>query len=317
MIHLECATDSEHFYDRIKRMEALRRDLDEGRITHEQFAEEMGKGSRDIRYHGTAVFLVHKDRRYLITARHVVWNEQSANREYQEESDRAKDSPEHIRETLLQSARERSLDNIFNIIFRVPSLDEVLRTDSQKDKAFLMNLGAGPSYTMPYTFSVPDLDLAIISLDQRDSKFADELTNLGYRPVMIEDVADEPSKEGAEVYTVGFPSATALLGQVTQHPATAHWSSSYFSLPTYSFGRVSMVHEALNFFWVDMSIYPGNSGGPVIEEDKLVGIVSGQPTIPLDQIEQLRTRIPFGMIIKAKYISELISKQEKKDTFAA
>lgn len=76
-----------------------------------------------------------------------------------------------------------------------------------------------------------------------------------------------------------------------------------------------MLHEDIYFFWVDMSIYPGNSGGPVIENEKLVGVVSSQATIPLDGAEQRRTRIPFGKIIKAKYIRDLISKQEQKDSW--
>ena len=34
-----------------------------------------------------------------------------------------------------------------------------------------------------------------------------------------------------------------------------------------------MLHNTLPFFWADMSIYPGNSGGPVVANDRLVGIV--------------------------------------------
>lgn len=314
VLHLECATDSEHVYDRIKRIDCLRRDLDEGRITHEQFGEEIVGASRDIRYHGTAVFLTNNKRRYLVTARHMLWNKDSSKREYQEELERAQQWPEHMRPTLLESAKERALQTIFGIIFRVPSLDEILQGTPKADRTFLMNLGAGTSFTVPYTFSSPDLDLAIVSLDQRDSRFADELVSKGYEPVSVNDIAEEPTKEGVEVYAVGFPSAMALLGQVNQHPAVAQWSSSYYSLPTFSFGRVSMLHKALPFYWVDMSIYPGNSGGPVVEEDKLIGIVSGQPTIPVEKAEELQTRIPFGKIIKAKFIIELLSIQEEKDS---
>lgn len=312
-VHLECATDSEHFYDRLKRIEHLKKALDEGKITHEQFGEEIIGASRDIRYHGTGVFLTHNKKRYLVTARHMLWDKDSSKREYQEELERAQQWPEHMRPILLESAKERALQTIFGIIFRVPSLDEILQGTPKADQTFLMNLGAGTSFTVPYTFSSPDLDLAIVSLDQRDSRFADELVSKGYEPISVNDIAEEPTKEGVEVYTVGFPSAVALLGQVNQHPAVAHWSSSYYSLPTFSFGRVSMLHKALPFYWVDMSIYPGNSGGPVVEDDKLIGIVSGQPTIPLEKAEGLQTRIPFGKIIKAKFVIGLLPKQEEKD----
>ena len=176
-----------------------------------------------------------------------------------------------------------------------------------------MNLGAGASFTVPYTFSTPDLDLALISLDQRDSRFADELQRLGYEPVPSEDIVDGPSAEGSDVYTVGFPSSTAIIGQVSQHPASAHWSSSHFSQPVFSFGKVSMLHEALPFYWVDMSIFPGNSGGPLVEGDRLMGIVTAQATVPIDGVQQIRARIPFGRIIKTKYVSELLDTQEQKD----
>lgn len=314
VIHLECATDSEHFYDRIKRIDQQRAQLEQGQISHEQFAEELAGRSRDIRFHGTALLLAHAGRRYLLTARHVVWDETSAKRELEEEAQRALSWPEHMRQHLLQSAVERAQNNIFNIIFRVPSIDEVIANTQPHDRAFLMNLGAGASFTVPYTFSDPELDLALISLDQRDSRFADELQHLGFVPVSSEDIADEPEGEGQDVCTVGFPSSTAIIGQVSQHPASAHWSSSHFSVPVSSFGKVSMLHEALPFFWVDMSIFPGNSGGPLIEKDRLVGVVSAQATVPIDDVPNVRTRIPFGRIIKSKFVHALLEMQEKKDS---
>jgi hypothetical protein len=176
-----------------------------------------------------------------------------------------------------------------------------------------MNLGAGVSSLAPYTFSAPDSDIAIISLDQRNKSFADDLISEGYKPISENDIAKAPSKEGALVYTVGYPSCESLIGQISRNPGEGHWSSSYYSLPAFSFGRVSMLHKALSYYWVDMSIYPGNSGGPVIEEDRLVGIVSGQPTIPVENAEQLLVRIPLGKIVKAEDIIALLSKQEQKD----
>jgi hypothetical protein len=309
VVHLECATDSEHFYDRINRIDEQRALLGQGRITHEQFAAELSGRSRDVRFHGTALFLAHAGHRYLLTARHVVWDERSAKRELKEETQKALAWPEHVRAHILESAVERAQNNIFQIIFRVRSLDEVLA--KQEDRQFLMNLGAGgPS---AYTFSDPELDLALISLDQRDSRFAEELLSVGYAPVSSEDIADGPDAEGQDAFAIGFPSATSLLGQVSQHPASAHWSSSHFSLPVASFGRVSMLHPALPFYWVDMSIYPGNSGSPVVSNDRLVGIVSAQAILPMDDAPDVRTRIPFGRIIKSIFVRHLLQTQEQKD----
>lgn len=311
VVHLECATDSEHVYDRIKKIEQLQKRLQSGEIDQKRFGQEILGHSRDIRYQGTALFVTHEGRRYLVTARHVVFDELSAKREVQEEDERSLSWPENMRPSLRQSARERALQRIFNIIFRVPSLDEILSTPPQSKREFLMNLGAGGPTA--YTFSLPELDLAVISLDQRNSNFADQLTKLGYQPIESEVIDQKPPIEGREVFTVGYPSSIALIGQLNLDPASAQWSSNYFSLPVFAFGKVSMVHDKLPFFWVDTSTYPGNSGGPVIQNEKLVGIVSKQATTPIDDLPELRVRIPFGRVIQSKYVLELLLMQAKKD----
>lgn len=313
VIHLECATDSEHYYDRIKKMRERRALLNEGKITREQFAEQIANPSRDLRYHGTALLITHAGRRYLLTARHVLWDERSAKRELEEEIQRLLSKPEEMRQYFIQSAREHSASRIFGIIFRVPSVDEILA--KRENQEFLMNLGAGTPSSAPYTFNV-DQDLALISLDQRPSDFADELKELGFVPIDSSEIADGPDHEGQEVFTIGFPSSTSLIGQITQHPASAHWSSRHFSLPVSTFGRVSMLHQILPFFWADMSIYPGNSGGPVVANERLVGVVSAQATVPLDSVPDVRTRIPFARIIKTSFVRQLLEVQAQKDQFS-
>lgn len=184
---------------------------------------------------------------------------------------------------------------------------------------FLMNLGAGAPCLAPYTFSDPTLDLAIISLDQRDSAFADELLALGYNPISIEQIADEPSHEGADVFAVGYPAAISIIDKRPLNPDEIPWASSTISEPVFSFGKISMLHQELPFYWCDMSIYPGNSGGPVIENGKLVGIVIQQATIPVEGIEKnmkasgITTRIPFARITKIRPLRFLLEQQISKD----
>jgi S1-C subfamily serine protease len=153
----------------------------------------------------------------------------------------------------------------------------------------------------------------VISLDKDNLEFADEMERLGYVPVSDHDIADEPGGEGQEVFTIGFPSSTAIVQEISHHPAFAQWASSVYSLPVASFGRVSMLHKALPFFWADMSIYPGNSGGPVVEKDRLVGIVSGNATVPMEEMPNVEMRIPFACVIKTAYVSELLDIQKQKD----
>ncbi len=71
VIHLESATDSEHYRDRFYRVQALSTSLPEGKINFEEFSKQVGK-TRDLRFQGTAIFYKNSDKYYLITARHVV-----------------------------------------------------------------------------------------------------------------------------------------------------------------------------------------------------------------------------------------------------
>jgi hypothetical protein len=309
VIHLECATDSETWEERKKRIEAHNQMFEKGE-TPSPFPES--GPSRDIRFEGTALFLLHAGRRYLLTARHVLHDEISAKRELEEEEQRALSWPEHMRQDLLNSAAERAQTRIFNIIFRVRSLDELITVPFPE---LLMNLGSGVTDFRPYTFSDPELDLALISLDQQsfDRRFADELQKLGYSPISSDDIAGGPDAEGQDVFTVGFPPATARIDEIDQDPGRTYWSSGGISLPVSSFGKVSMLHEALSFFWADMSILPGNSGGPVVANDRLVGIVSAQAAVPIDDVPTVRTRFPFAKIIKSKFVHRLLEEQEVKD----
>ncbi|EOG8941022.1 serine protease [Klebsiella pneumoniae] len=317
VIHLECAADSIHIYDVIKRNSELIEKCEKNEISYDEYLEQSSIKNRDIRIFGTAIFIIHNKKRYLLTARHVLFDERSAYREAQEDVTRYESFPQDMRDSMLAGSSERNLNKIFNIIFRVPSLDEALTVKDFERTTFLMNLGAGNSMTVPYTFSSPDLDLALISLDRGGKDFADELIARGYIPISSELISDGPSSEGAEIFSVGFPRATSLIAQINQHPASAHWSSNYVSLPVFSWGRVSMLHSQLPFYWCDISIYPGNSGGPVIENEKLVGIVSQQAILPIDDVPNVSTRIPFGKIIKTCFVKDLIKKQEAKDKLYA
>lgn len=309
VIHLECAADSKSRDDLDKQFNELREKLTKGEISHEEYLESEYYRTRDMRYHGTAIFFLHNKRRYLLTARHVLFDKHSSAREFEEHTREFKEKSGENYEYFCKKAANQ----IFRIIFRVPSLDEALLGVDVNSQEFLMNLNAGPMDMQPYTFSSPEFDLAIISLDSRDSGFADGLIKLGYSPISSDLISDTPSSEGVEVFTVGYPSATSLLAQIPQTRAIANWSAGYLSLPVFSWGKVSMMSPYLPFYWCDMSIYPGNSGGPVVENGKLVGIVSAQASVPVEGVPQSRARIPFGKIIKAGFIKGLIEEQESKD----
>jgi hypothetical protein len=312
IVHLEAATDSVGADQRIARLQQFSERIRSGVSPSEDELHDLSTGLRDIRFRGTAIFLEYETGHYLVTARHVLTNADSARTFYGTIP-------------IPHDYTELMIDNwIFPIVFRVPSLTEVLESKlpasaSAIARTFLMNLGAGVPQYHSYTFSDSSKDLAVISLNRQgqEQRFYDELLARGYVPLAWDDVDNSPSIEGAVVAAVGFPDTISVLGSLPITASAAHWASAAVSQPVFSWGHVGMRHEALPFFWADVTIYPGNSGGPVIELPnepsfpatrigKLVGIVSGQATVE-------DTRVPFAKVINAGEIQSLLEIQRSKD----
>ena len=322
VVHIEGAADWATLKESIEGWRERSRQLEAGEITLEQWRAEAEKtGRRELRSRGTAIFLIHEQRHYLVTARHVVRDERLARG--------AADilAPKVPMNAMMQQSLNETMQKIsdryiFGNIFLVSSYDEYMNgqmSETPDSRDNLMNLGAGVSDFAPYTYSSPDIDLAVISLDNRNSATTKRLLERGYVPVSLDLIGDEPSSEGTEVFTVGFPAAVSKIIQLPLSPTVHLWRSDILSLPHSTYGRVSLLHPALPFFWADLTIYPGNSGGPVIEGDRLVGIVSQQAVIPVElrgaAIEGMSTRVPvpLGLMMKAVEIKKLLRQQEEKD----
>lgn len=265
---------------------------------------------------GTALFLSHNSKRYLLTAKHVVWDTESAEREFNDEfwwllSSPGGMQPRKLADHYLEIAGERAFNKIFKKIKLVNPYGKKLVLEN------LINLQAGTPDIIPYTFD-HEHDLAIISLDQRkyESRFVDILLELGYKQIPSSHILMGPSKEGADVFTVGYPVDVSHYDEIEELPKELeNLVSKFISIPAFAFGKISQLKDDLHYFWVDISVYPGNSGGPIIENDKLVGIVTEQAAIKSDTDSNVEIRIPFGSVVKAEYVLKLIEEQEKKDNY--
>lgn len=305
-IHLEGATDNYSMWENLTK-------LNSGEISSEEYWISVGaeRNIRNIRYQGSALFIEYNNKKYLVTARHVLHDTLEASKYLKYRLESKKDSAFPLTYDDFNELKMDSENIIFNIIFRVPRLDEFLNEQDNLIRGEnLMNLGAGAYFNQPYTFSEPELDLAVISLeaDSRTKIFLIDLEKNGYKPIKIDSLSTKSIKEGDEIFCVGYPTTTSLIGKLKLPKSRAIWSSSYFSLPTVSFGKIAMVHQILPFYWGDMSVYPGNSGGPVIKNDNLIGIVSAQPILD-------KQKIPFAKIIKIEYLLDIIKQQQRKDNF--
>jgi hypothetical protein len=335
VVHIETATDSVDATERADRWAETAERIRNGENFSEEMArkasEDLLKGSRDIRSQGTATFLEHERAFFLVTAGHVLFDELKAKRRLRDREKFAEAWPPEQRKFMIADEKEAVKETIYDIIFVVPSIDEVTAGKAQELHRFLMNLGAGVPWMWPYTFSKSPLDLAIVSLSGIHRPFAEQLLTRGYRPITLSDIADGPSREGAQVFSVGFPGHMSILGERPLHLAEQQWASESYSLPSFIFGRVGMLHRRLPHFWCDFGPYPGHSGAPIVEDGKMVGVISTQglsydevfrknpkpeamkefPYLRTDLVAE--TRISFGRGFQTRFVKELLDVQLKRD----
>ncbi|MDD1701601.1 MAG: serine protease [Methanoregula sp.] len=279
---------------------------------------------------GTAIFVFYKGRFFLITARHLLIDTTIGS-----------DKPEYaqlytilFRVPLLDELKDKQKLKIINkSIF----YDEngVLNSEYIPDGSPAKRKGediAAPNSielsesTDPKDCAVTtskDIDLAVISLRIRlaefiskifpipDLIFAEELVKLGYQPITVDEMGEEPSYEGTDIFTVGYP---AYVSQIERRDEIINKYEKDFStditLPCFTFGKVSLLSQHISYFWGDLRVYSGNSGCPVIENEKLVGIVTHDAVIE----ETVGVNhVPFAKATKAKFIRNLLDEQMIKD----
>ncbi len=283
------------------------------------------ESSTDKRNAGTAIFLNYKNKHFLITAAHLLINKEI-------------------------SSNLPIKDRLFKQMFRILSFNEwndenkrklITKKVLIKDDDLTYCYGetdhipiekiAIPKYILVSDFNEPTIspvtilereDIAIISLRPRiidaclmfftnEKSFTKELIVMGYSPITIDDIRPGPFKEGSEVFTVGYPADISPVKTRKEiYGKYERWCSAEVTLPIFAFGKISMVNKDLDYFWADLPVFPGNSGSPLIEEDKLVGIITNEAVIEIgENIE----KFPFARAIKTKFIKNLVEMQIEKD----
>jgi len=255
---------------------------------------------------GTAVFLRHDKHRYLITARHMLFDA----------------------DAILQKKKYNQYDSINDPFSIYLNIMQIQSSEETEEAAKIPNIGLGllgvPSYRESnYIYSTPDMDLAIISLDgnTRYSMFADILEKKGYKPISLTDIDTTSLNYGDQIVCVGYPSVS-FGGEKTIDSTMLSYYSNYVSNPAFTFGHVANPSIHNYFFLSDLTISPGNSGGPIIKEGKLVGIVSLQGNLNVqdkngNNYMDAFYRFPYGFAIKSAHIipllNELIAKDEANE----
>lgn len=127
----------------------------------------------------------------------------------------------------------------------------------------LMNLSTNQMNIRPFVFSADDVDLGIISFQKPAYKpILNYLKQMGCVPIQLQTVETSVVvSNGDQISLIGFPALQV------QNLNNANIEQ----------GRIDK--ESSTGFMVFASVYPGNSGSPVIKGGNLIGILSYQAGI--------------------------------------
>lgn len=274
---------------------------------------------------GTAVFVKYKGKYFLVTAFHLVKDTETS-------SGKPIFNGTLFRVPLLTELEDEYKKELItkNVFFekgtlkyqKTPEGIPYLREgeDVPIPKFILLSESTDPTDSA-ITYS-EEKDLAVISLRGRihegfgklfynDLLFVEELLHLGYQPLSEEEIGLEPSEEGADILTVGFPDHISHTGERADFAYRyGRYLSGDIVLPCFTFGRVSMTSPSLHFFWGDIRVYGGSSGSPIIEDGNLVGVVTHEAVMEMDGDFN---KIPFAKATKVKYLPEMFEEQIRKD----
>jgi hypothetical protein len=245
---------------------------------------------------GTAIYLSDGDNRYLVTAKHVVYDKNYTIRHiYFTKEDLKKRSHEYFEKLNSLISVKTPLSLYVNGRCNLLEIPEV-----NQDSA-----------TRPFKFSNDNIDIAIISLQ---SKITYSLRGLleedGYKPISINDIDTIDNHVISEdLLAIGYPAFSSLTQIAVQNKE----DYEDIVLPLATFGKTALCNQLLYYFIADITVNPGNSGGPIIRNNKIVGIVSQQMLVDLkmnsdvdlnEVISNVKSTSPLAKIIKSKFIFE-------------
>lgn len=173
--------------------------------------------------------------------------------------------------------------------------------DKKSNEVSLMNLANNNVHIRPFIFSDDQNDLGIISFQKNNYKaIVAYIKQMGCVPVPIQAIDNLAIiNPGDDVLTVGFP---ALPGREAYTPVISN-------------GKIIAANKMGADITVDLKVYPGNSGGPVIKGNKLIGVLSYQAGIKNNVDAGLHPyeKANATTAIKVAYLLPLLKKLQENE----
>jgi len=215
------------------------------------------------KYTGTAIFLKYNDKLFLITARHVIADTTGWDSSYVFPFINLIENPT----TDSNIISGKTYDSTGSIWIRGDNVENIS----------LNNMSTGLTEERPYLLSSVDDDIAVICLNYAydGESFAKTLYKRGYLPIGISDIDTVCNLEnGQQISIIGFPQESIWRRKETSLHKWI-WESNLMTLPFISNGDIMNFKKTSHFFEGGIFTYKGDSGGPIISNNKLIGIVSG------------------------------------------
>ena len=231
---------------------------------------------------GTAIYLKYEHIHFLITARHV-----------------------------LEDSHFPTPGFPYNQIFFPENANIANGAIFTPASLYLMPLDSN-LHARNFIWSPKDTDLAIVALDAYPAGVSDIpkiLKDRGYEPIDITSIdTGYQSKKGDLTYSIGFPELS-MLGKKPSIDTFEIFQSNNVTVPIVSVGKTLEGKWPAKYVISDVFVYHGNSGGPLIHNNKVIGIVHG-PNLEVRQAIGTRLRSYYflngNQFIKARYIMPLL-----------
>lgn len=211
---------------------------------------------RQIKFTATGIFILYHNKHYIATARHFLVNENAMMK-----------NEVHDRIFLIDngSASLFAKNNDYDTIPDVHYLDSYNSGKNIDD--------------VKYQLSDSIADVAVISLDDIPvfgRQFIGALYSKGYRPILISDIDTSDLHSHDKIQAVGFPSELSRLSSQTKRydSSVYYWQSPWVTIPVVSTGYIQYprLANSTRLFTGNIFIYHGFSGGPVLRNNKLIGL---------------------------------------------
>lgn len=246
-----------------------------------------------IRHAGTAIYLLYNKKHYLISARHVL-----------------EDTPSYLH------------PEIYSWIFLRPNgspLFDNKEIEQDINYTHYLQLSARMKLNeVPFIFSSAKGDLAIISLDDirpNGLQVINSLNRKGYVPITLSDIDTSGTiHKDDHLLAIGFPDFSEV--QYKNLPMSfLHWQSFAVTIPVITKGMVeTFTNDTSKTFTGNIFVYHGFSGGPVIRNNKLIGINRAytRNLVKIDETQMNYYIVESSIFSKARYIMPMLRELERR-----